>query len=97
MRNSFALEAIYMTVYFDQTTVTYLSRNLSEIDFPMFLTFFARPGYNISLLRQFGFNSELALFEGKSRLRNDTIQIYWGNNSHTIQGKLNRKVFENEK
>ena len=97
MRNSSALEAIYMTVNFLQTTVTYLSRNLSEIDFPMFLTFFARPGYNISLLRQFGFNSELALFEGKSRLGNDTIQIYWGNNSHTIQGKLNRKVFENKK
>ena len=96
MRNSLAVK-ISIAVYFLQTTVTYLSRNLSEIDFPMFLTFFARPGYNISLLRQFGFNSELALFEGKSRLRNDTVQIYWGNNSHTIEGELDRKVSENKK
>ena len=54
----------------------------------MFLTFFARPGYNISRLRSFGFNSELALFEGKQILRNDSsVYIYWGNQSQSIQGE----------
>ena len=82
-----------ITVYFLKTTVTYLSRKLSEIDFPMFLTFFARPGYNISRLRRFGFNSELALFMGKNRLRNGTIHIYWGNDTDSIQGEQERRMF----
>jgi len=34
-----------------------------------------RPGYNISTLRQFGFNSEFALFEGKQMLRNDNPHL----------------------
>ena len=58
----------------------------------MFLTFLARPGYNISLLRRFGFNSEFALFRGNHLLINDTININWGNASDTIQGDLLLKV-----
>ena len=58
----------------------------------MFLTFFARPGYNISLLRHFGFNSELDLFRGKHALRNDTVHIHWGNASSTIQGEQRSQI-----
>ena len=85
---SFSFKSV--TVYFIQTTVTHFSRKLSEIDFPMFLTFFARPGYNISLLSHCGFKSEFDLFRGKHIVNNDTVQIYWGNASNTIQGERER-------
>ena len=59
--------------------------------FPMYLTFYAMPGYNISMLESFGFYSEKHLFQGKSRAENDTTYIFWGNETISIQGK----VFEN--
>ena len=69
-----------------QTTVRYLTRKLSEMRFPLLLTFYATPGYDINLLGSFGFHSERQFFAGKMRVEDDTTHINWGNETHSVQG-----------
>ena len=46
-----------------QTTVTYETRNLSTMDFPMYFSLYAEPGYNSSLLRKiYSFSFLLTFF-----------------------------------
>ena len=64
-----------------------MTRKFSEMEFPMYLTFFASPGYNITTLESFGFASEADLFMGKiKKLENDSRHLYWGNDTDSIQG-----------
>ena len=41
-----------ITLHIYQTTVRYEIRNLSKMDFPIYFSLYAEPGYNKSLLRK---------------------------------------------
>lgn len=58
------------------------------MEFPMYLTLFATPGYNITTLESFGFASEISLFTGKYNVKNDSIRFLWGNDTDSIEGIL---------
>ena len=47
-----------------QTTVSYETRKLREIEFPMYISLVPTPGYNFSYLETCGVDGEWPLFEG---------------------------------
>ena len=47
-------------------TVTYETKDLSEIPFPVYFSFLALPGFNIKRLQSFGLGGEYELFTGKA-------------------------------
>ena len=47
-----------------QTTVTYETRKLRDLKFPMYFSLLPGPGYNLSYLASLGVHGESALFEG---------------------------------
>ena len=65
-----------------QTTVTYFTRELSEINFPVYFTFASRPGFNDSLLREFGFDGEYYFFSGENYQSN---LLSWARNGETVE------------
>ena len=75
-----------------QTTVTYLTRKLSELEFPCYFSLFAEPGYNNSLLTSYGFTGEWGLFKGKHQPGPEWIQLEWKHNNLSINGNL-REAF----
>ena len=77
----------------DQTTVTYLTRALSDMEFPVFFSLVAEPGYNNSLLTSYGFTGEWGLFKGKHQPRPDWIQLEWKHENLSIKGNL-RECFK---
>ena len=76
--------------------MTYLTRKLSELEFPCYFSLFAEPGYNNSLLTSYGFTGEWGLFKGKHYPRSDWIQLEWNYNNLSIKGNLG-KLFSNDK
>ena len=66
-----------------------MTRELWEMEeFPVYLTFFATPGYDDSLRESYGISEEYNLFRGKEREENGTTHITWGTEDHSIQGGL---------
>ena len=47
---------------------------MSEIDFPMFFSTYVNPGYNLSALEEYGFESVYDLFRGQSSQENVSIE-----------------------
>ena len=76
--------------YIIKTTVTYQTRKLSEIDFPMFISLFSTPGYDITSLRNFGFKEVMDFFSGKIKITDDTTHFYWGNETFRAEGEKNK-------
>ena len=75
-------------IKYTQTTVSYETRKLSEIEFPVYISLFATPGYNISLLRLFGFLEEFQFFRGNASVGNGRTHINWGNGTLSAKGTL---------
>ena len=73
-------------IKYTQTTVSYETRKLSEIEFPVYISLFATPGYNISLLRLFGFLEEFQFFRGNASVENGRTHINWGNGTLSAKG-----------
>ena len=65
-----------------QTKVTYETRKLTDMEFPVYFSLFATPGYNMPVLDSLGFSSQYSFFWGK----NNITYLYWGNETLTIQG-----------
>ena len=59
-----------------KTTVTYETRRLSEIEFPMYFSLVPDPGYNLSYLETCAIDGEWELFSGR---RNKSPWIWGGN------------------
>ena len=53
----------------------------------MFLSLYALPGYNKSLLKRYGFEEEFTFFKGNRYSNNNTTHISWGNQSYSSKGK----------
>ena len=67
-----------------------MTRNLWEMEeLPVFLTFFASPGYESSLRERYGVYSEYYLFTGQEREENGTTHVswVWGDQNYTVQGQ----------
>ena len=69
-----------------QTSVHYMTRRLSEVEFPVLISISADPGYNRSLLTSFGFSGEWGLFKGKHREGNSSIHLEWKYGNNSIKG-----------
>ena len=57
----------------------------------MYFTLQAYPGFNISVLDDFGLTGrgEYGLFLGHIEIGNETTQIRWGNKNASVKGKKN--------
>ena len=53
----------------------------------MYFTLQAYPGFNISVLDDFGVMGEYGLFMGNIAIGNETTQIHWGDNKDTVKGE----------
>ena len=71
--------------------MTYETRKLTEIEFPMYFSLVPNPGYNISFLKTRGVGGEYELFTGQFTYENGT-KWSWGSVNHTIEGKLDSPV-----
>ena len=72
---------------FSQTTVNYETRELAEIEFPMYFSLVPTPGYNPSYLERCGVEGEWGLFAG---WWNGSAWAWGGNCS--IEGQLDSLV-----
>ena len=70
-----------------QTTVTYETRKLSDMEFPVYFSLYPTPGYDASKLKSFGIRGEFLLFFG-DRDRNGTslLEMKWGTEDNNIGG-----------
>ena len=68
--------------------MSYLTRRLADLEFPVYFSFYAEPGYNNSLLTSYGFTGEWGLFKGKHQPRPDWIQLEWKYDNLSIKGNL---------
>ena len=71
-----------------QTTVSYLTRSLADLEFPVYFSLTAQPGYNSSLLASYGFTGEWGLFKGKHRQQSQWIKLDWEHNNLSIKGSV---------
>ena len=71
-----------------QTTVSYLTRSLADLEFPVYFSLTAQPGYNSSLLASYGFTGEWGLFKGKHRQQSQWIKLDWKHNNLSIKGSV---------
>ena len=69
-----------------QTTITFETRNLADVDFPVFFSFLALPGFNISMLRTFGYGGELEFFSG-FRMERNISELVWETDTESIEGE----------
>ena len=53
----------------------------------MFISLFATPGYNMSLLRHFGFEEEYVFFTGQIKIEDNLTHFFWGNETLKAKGK----------
>ena len=58
------------------------------MEFPTYLSFQANPGYNISILNQFGFPGEPSFFYGRVEDVNDTTHITWRYENYSVEGSF---------
>ena len=56
------------------------------MEFPTYISIQARPGYNTSILSQFGFTGEQSFFFGRDEDVNGTTHISWGYENYTVEG-----------
>ena len=68
--------------------MTYETRSLSDIEFPVYFSLYSTPGYNQDKLNSFGFRGEFILFIGIERYRNNTVDIIWRTEDKMIAGSL---------
>ena len=69
--------------------MSYETRKLTEIEFPMYFSLGLNPGYNISFLETCGIDGEWQMFSGYYIENTDTgVTWGWGNVNHSIEGKL---------
>ena len=87
----FTVENIHDRFCTQKTTVTFQTRNLADIHFPVIFSFLALPGFNISMLRTFGYGGEYEFFSG---LR-DTVEdgnltgFVWETEKETVESVYN--------
>ena len=70
--------------------MTYETRKLSEIKLPVYFSFVALPGFDLSLLNSYGFGGEYSFFSGKKDLTTDTLPfLTWqaDNDNQTLESK----------
>ena len=72
-----------------KTTVSYETRKLTEIEFPMYFSLAPNPGYNSSFLDTCGIDGEWKMFSG-SDWTGGTWG--WGSVNHSIEGKIDSLV-----
>ena len=72
-----------------QTTVTFETRNLADVDFPVFFSFLALPGFNISMLRTFGYGGEYEFFSGfrGPSMEGNITELVWKTDTESIEGE----------
>ena len=70
-------------IVFLQTSVTYETKKLKDIEFPMYFSLTPNPGYNIS-----GTEVVWYLFAGDAFERNGTWTWVWGEKNRSIKGLL---------
>ena len=67
--------------------MSYETRKLSEIDFPVYFSLLPDPGYNMSHLASRGIDGEYFLFRGDIMKTVDNwTGITWGGLNHYIKG-----------
>ena len=75
-----------------QTTISYETRELTEMEFPMYFSLVPDPGYNISHLVSRGIDGEWNLFKGSlvetQDNRTSWTGITWGGLNYSIKGKV---------
>ena len=71
-----------------QTMVTYETRKLTDIKFPMYFSLYLTPGFNMTLLKSFGFESQYEFFMGNTSRENNITNLNWGNKTFSFQGKI---------
>ena len=73
-----------------QTTVTFETEDLIDVDLPIFMSFIAHPGFNTTCLESFGFDGGYDLFDGKRIYANGSTLILWGDDEDelSIQSRL---------
>ena len=68
--------------------MTYETRSLPEIEFPVYFSLLSTPGYNASQLNSLGIKGEFSLFLGTHRFRNGSTlrEIEFGSGDNNIAG-----------
>ena len=74
--------------------MSYETRKLTDIEFPMYFSLVPHPGYNISFLDTCGIDGEFDLFSGNfSHENNETGGTWrWGSVNLSIEGKIDSLV-----
>ena len=81
-------------IYISQTTVSYETKKLSEIEFPMYFSLVPDPGYNRSILEKYGMDGEWTLFYGGWVENGNSQKWCWGGKGN-IEGIFNSLVSAN--
>ena len=66
--------------------MSYETRKLSDIEFPVYFSLVPDPGYDISYLESQGIGGEWDLFAGQ--LEHNRTAITWGGLNHSLKGSL---------
>ena len=76
--------------------MSYETRKLTEMDFPVYFSLVPDPGYNISYLDSHGIDSEWDLFSGQLvETQEKRTVITWGGPNSSIKGSLTLRSEEN--
>ena len=69
--------------------MSFETRKLTDIEFPMYFSLAPNPGYNKSFLNTRGIPDEWHLFAGQFLNKdNGTWTLRWGTGNHSVEGKL---------
>ena len=70
-----------------KTSVTYETRNLSDIDFPVYFSLSPEPGYDSEKLREYGFHGyDVWLFNGNRKTIDNKTLMKWSHGNTSIEG-----------
>ena len=75
MFQSLNIEDIFLNY---KTTISYETRKLSDLEFPMYFSLVPNPGYNRSSLDMLGFQGEWDLFWGHWAVNETPVSVSWG-------------------
>ena len=79
----FTVRNVHDKFFTYKTTVTYLTKRLSEIDFPVLFSFVTLPGFNESVLEEFGFPGVWYFFSGHD---DKSSSLTWAVPGITVEG-----------
>ena len=76
--------------------MSYETRKLSDIEFPMYFKLYPDPGYDIAHLESHGIDGEWRLFTGELvETEDNRTGISWGKRNYSIKGSLTLWSAEN--